>query len=250
MSRSGRAFLHATTAPARPTERERLALERIASGEWVRGGVRVETAPLPDRLVVRSGSDVAPAYGGNSWSSSPAGRLRSASMPPREARGASRTASSRRWRSCPKRYARGARGRASGCARSSPWTACRTPGDGPEHDGGRVFVRGPGLHLGRDRGRPLRGDPGGGRTVRGHRLQHDRPPRGGLLRAAAHGRRHERPRVGAHARRSRRRCRGSSPSAGTASWPEAARLSSSRTPARPSAPSRRPRCGRPSPWPR
>jgi alpha-galactosidase len=39
-------------------EGERLALERIASEGWVRGGVRVETAAIPDRLAVRVGSDV------------------------------------------------------------------------------------------------------------------------------------------------------------------------------------------------
>jgi alpha-galactosidase len=87
--RSRRAFLQATTAAGvaatataeagasraaapssflpilRPPDRvfahvesERLSLERIASGEWVRGGVRVETASLPDRLAVRAGTDV------------------------------------------------------------------------------------------------------------------------------------------------------------------------------------------------
>ena len=71
--------------------------------------------------------------------------------------------------------------------------------DGPERHRGRVVVRRPGPHLGRDRARPLRRHPRGRRNVRGHRLQHDRPPRGGPLRAAAHRRRHERPRVGAHA---------------------------------------------------
>jgi hypothetical protein len=46
--------------------------------------------------------------------------------------------------------------------------------------------------------------------------------------------------------RSRRRCRGRLPSAGYGWWPRAARRSSSRTRERPSARSRRPRCGRPS----
>ena len=71
--------------------------------------------------------------------------------------------------------------------------------DGPERDGRRLVVRRPQPHLGRDRARPLRRHTRGRRPVRGHRLQHDRPPRGRPLRAAAHRRRHERPRVGAHA---------------------------------------------------
>ena len=90
-SRSRRAFLQTTTAAAagaaasataapkasravaassflpivRPPDRvfahvegERLALERIASGEWVRGGVRIETATTVDRLPVRVASAV------------------------------------------------------------------------------------------------------------------------------------------------------------------------------------------------
>jgi alpha-galactosidase len=39
-------------------EGERLALERIGSREWVRGGVRVETAAVADQLAVRAASDV------------------------------------------------------------------------------------------------------------------------------------------------------------------------------------------------
>jgi hypothetical protein len=57
----GSSFLSIVSHPDRvfaQVEGEGLALERIASGEWVRGGVRVETAAFEDRLAVRVASDV------------------------------------------------------------------------------------------------------------------------------------------------------------------------------------------------
>ena len=62
---SGRASPDSPLPLVRPPDRvfaqvdgERLALERIGSREWVRGGVRVETSAVAERLAVRVASDV------------------------------------------------------------------------------------------------------------------------------------------------------------------------------------------------